>query len=74
MDVVKGDLRYSLALRLLQSTAHQTLWTLFRYYFKGISANLELQVYSVMCCWPYTPAPKADYDGVPIRHFYRQFF
>jgi hypothetical protein len=25
---------------------------LFRSYFKGISANIELQVYSGACCWP----------------------
>jgi hypothetical protein len=31
--------------RLVQSTAHQAiLWTLHRSYFKGISANIELQV------------------------------
>jgi hypothetical protein len=44
----------------LQSTAHQTreytqntLCTLYRSYVKGISANIEVQVYSVTCCWLY---------------------
>jgi hypothetical protein len=36
-----------------QSTTHQTVWTLYRSYFKGISANIEQQVYSVTCCRPY---------------------
>jgi hypothetical protein len=30
----------------LNSTLDCTLWTLYRSYFKGISANIELQVYS----------------------------
>jgi hypothetical protein len=27
-----------------------TLWTLYRSYYKGINANIELHVYSVTCC------------------------
>jgi hypothetical protein len=34
-------------------TLDYTLWTLYRPYFKSISANTELQVYSMTCCWPY---------------------
>jgi hypothetical protein len=34
----------------VHSTAHQTLWTLYRLYFKDISANIALQVYHVTCC------------------------
>jgi hypothetical protein len=34
----------------VNSTSDYTLWTLSRSYFKGISANIELQVYSVTCC------------------------
>jgi hypothetical protein len=38
-------------LPIVQSTAHQTIhWTLCRSYFKGISANIELQVYSETRC------------------------
>jgi hypothetical protein len=29
---------------------HFTLWTLYRSYFNGIRANIELQVYSGTCC------------------------
>jgi hypothetical protein len=36
-----------------QSTTHYTLWTVYRSYFKGISANIELRMYSVTCYWPY---------------------
>jgi hypothetical protein len=32
-----------------------TLWTFYHSYFKGISANIALQVYSVTCCWQYNP-------------------
>jgi hypothetical protein len=32
------------------STSEYTLWALYRSYFKRISANIELQVYSVTCC------------------------
>jgi hypothetical protein len=39
--------------RTVNSTSDYTLWILYRSYFKGISANIELQVYSVTCCWPY---------------------
>jgi hypothetical protein len=35
----------------VNNTSDHTLWTLYRSYFKGISANIELQVYSVMYCW-----------------------
>jgi hypothetical protein len=31
-------------------TSDYTFWTLNRSYFKDISANIELQVYSVTCC------------------------
>jgi hypothetical protein len=31
-------------------TSDYTIWTLYRYYFKGISANIELQVYSETRC------------------------
>jgi hypothetical protein len=34
----------------VNSTSDYTLKTLYRSYFKGISANSELQVYSVTCC------------------------
>jgi hypothetical protein len=37
----------------VSSTSDSTLWTLYRYYFKGISANIELQVLSMTCCCPY---------------------
>jgi hypothetical protein len=35
-----------------------TLWTLPRSYFKGISDNIELQMYTMMCCWPYLAPEK----------------
>jgi hypothetical protein len=35
------------------SISDYTLCTLHRSYFNRISANIELQVYSVTCCWPY---------------------
>jgi hypothetical protein len=38
----------------INSTSDWTLWTLYRSYFKGITTNIELQVYSVTCCWPYS--------------------
>jgi hypothetical protein len=31
----------------------QSLWILYRSYLKGISVNIELQVYSVTRWWPY---------------------
>jgi hypothetical protein len=34
----------------MYSPSDYTLWTLYRSYSKGISANIELQVYSVTCC------------------------
>jgi hypothetical protein len=40
----------------VQSTAHQTIHFglgTYRLYFKGISTIIELQLYSVTCCWPY---------------------
>jgi hypothetical protein len=37
----------------VNSTSDYTLRTLYRSYFNGIRANIELQVYSMMCCWPY---------------------
>jgi hypothetical protein len=37
----------------VNSTSDYTLWTLYRSYFKGISANIELQIYSLTCCWSY---------------------
>jgi hypothetical protein len=40
-----------------------TLWALYRSYFKGISTNIELQVCTVTCCWPYV-----------IRYSYRKTF
>jgi hypothetical protein len=43
----------------VQSTAHQTiytLWTLYSSYFKGISAHFQLQVYSMTRCSPYVCA------------------
>jgi hypothetical protein len=38
----------------VNSTSDYTLWTLYHSYFKGISANIELQLYSMTCCWPYS--------------------
>jgi hypothetical protein len=32
------------------STSDYTLWTLYRFYFKGNRTNIKLQVYSVTCC------------------------
>jgi hypothetical protein len=39
----------------LYSQQHTRLYTLdlYRSYSKGINANIELQLYSEMCCWPY---------------------
>jgi hypothetical protein len=37
-----------------QHSPNHTLWTLYRSYFKVIRANIELQVYSVTCCGPYS--------------------
>jgi hypothetical protein len=37
----------------LNSTSDYTLRTLYRSYFKTISDNIELQVYSVTCCLLY---------------------
>jgi hypothetical protein len=37
----------------IDSTSDYTLWTLYRTYFKSISANIVLQLYSVTCCLPY---------------------
>jgi hypothetical protein len=37
----------------VNSTSDNTLWTLFRSCFKGISANIELLAYSVTCCCVY---------------------
>jgi hypothetical protein len=52
----------------VQSTAHQTIHfgTLCRSYFKSISANIELQGYSVTCCWPYTNEVVV-WNGIPAR-------
>jgi hypothetical protein len=33
----------------LNSTLDYALWTLYQSYFKGYTANIELQVYSVTC-------------------------
>jgi hypothetical protein len=35
------------------STLDYTLWTLYRSYFKGINANIDLQMYSETSCLPY---------------------
>jgi hypothetical protein len=35
---------------VLSTKAPQTIWTLYNSYFKGITANIQLQVYSVTCC------------------------
>jgi hypothetical protein len=35
----------------VNSTSDYTFWTLYRSYFKGISANIELQVYSFTSCY-----------------------
>jgi hypothetical protein len=48
----KGKLRFIKQERnnsTVNSTSDYTLWTLYRSYFKGISANIELQVYNVTC-------------------------
>jgi hypothetical protein len=37
----------------VNSTSDYTLRTMYRSYIKGISFNIELQVYSLACCWPY---------------------
>jgi hypothetical protein len=37
----------------VNSTSEYTLSTFFSSYLKGVSANIELQAYSVTCCWPY---------------------
>jgi hypothetical protein len=34
----------------VNSTSDCTLWALYHSYFSGISANIELQVYSMMSC------------------------
>jgi hypothetical protein len=34
----------------VNSTSDYTLCTYYHSYFKGISANIELKVYSVTCC------------------------
>jgi hypothetical protein len=39
--------------RTINSTSDYALWTLYSSYFDGIRANIELQVYSVTCCWLY---------------------
>jgi hypothetical protein len=41
-----------------------TLWTLYRSYFKSISVNIELQVYSVTCCRPYSTKHVGLYNTV----------
>jgi hypothetical protein len=37
----------------VNSTSVYTHWALYRSYFKGISANIELRVYRVTCCGLY---------------------
>jgi hypothetical protein len=37
----------------INSSSDYTLWTFYRSFFMDIRANIELQVYSVTCCWPY---------------------
>jgi hypothetical protein len=37
----------------VNSTSDYTLSTFYRSYFNGISANIKLKVYNVLCCWPY---------------------
>jgi hypothetical protein len=34
----------------INSTSDYSLWTFYRSCFKGINANIELQVYSETCC------------------------
>jgi hypothetical protein len=36
----------------VHSTSDYTFWNLHRSYFKGIGANIELKVCSLMYCWP----------------------
>jgi hypothetical protein len=45
--------RYSQQHIRLWTEQNSTLWTLCHSYFKDISANIELQMYSLTCCWPY---------------------
>jgi hypothetical protein len=40
-------------LSTVNSRSDYTLWTLYRSYSRGISANIELQVYRMTCLWPY---------------------
>jgi hypothetical protein len=37
----------------VNSTSEYTPWTSYRSYFRSFSDNIELQVYSVTCCWPH---------------------
>jgi hypothetical protein len=39
--------------RYVQSTAHQTTHFRLCTALKGLSTNIDLQLYSVTCCWPY---------------------
>jgi hypothetical protein len=46
--------------RTVNSTSNFALWTLYRSYVRGISANIELQVYSVTCCWRYSACSRGS--------------
>jgi hypothetical protein len=48
-------LYYTLFACTVYSASYITLWTYYRFYFKSISPNIELQVYSVTWCWPFMP-------------------
>jgi hypothetical protein len=49
----KIDLRTPKTECTVDSTSDYTFSTLYRSYFKSISANIELQVYSETSCTPY---------------------
>jgi hypothetical protein len=38
------------AIRTVNATSDHTLWTLYRSHYKGISAKIELQMYSETSC------------------------
>jgi hypothetical protein len=48
---------YDLAQEIINSQRIRlTLWTLYRSYFKGISADIELLMYNMTCCVDRTTA------------------
>jgi hypothetical protein len=47
---IMSGTEYQLYEGTVNSTPDYTLWSWCRSYFKGISAIIELQVYSVTCC------------------------